>query len=174
MKHNSEHDVYFLGENRNNSKKKKVWLCVSIMSAIILTAVVLILSPTAKKNHVTDNTQQQELQTIDVLPENAKAPLFMEKYPIEEFLSWMAKEITYPQGEELKDAKVVVSFVITAEGRLDSIAIVSQPAEKSFGRQVIKTLKKCPKWTPGKLANGEPANIRYTLPVRFEKERKFN
>lgn len=81
MKHNSEHDVYFLGENRNNSKKKKVWLCVSIMSAIILTAVVLILSPTAKKNHVTDNTQQQELQTIDVLPENAKAPLFMEKYP---------------------------------------------------------------------------------------------
>ena len=46
----------------------------------------------------------------------------------------------YPKGEELQDAVVVVSFVITTEGKLDSIKIISQPEEKR-GQQILSVAR---------------------------------
>ena len=176
MKQYSNNEVYFLGGNKYRIKKKRTWLYTIILSVFILITMIALFIPTQdiNKENVTENVQHNELQTINILPENAKAPLFMGKYPIEDFLSWISKEIKYPKGEELQDAMVIVSFVITTKGKLDSIKIISQPKEKSFGLQVIRILRKCPKWEPGRLANGAPADIRYILPIKFNRARKFN
>lgn len=113
-----------------------------------------------------------ELQTVDIMPDSARAPLFMGKYPMREFLIWVSKRVKYPKGYETRDDKVVVSFVITDKGRLDSIKIISQPEARVFGQQVAGILLKCPHWEPARLADGTPVTVSYTLPVKFRRERK--
>ena len=75
---------------------------------------------------------------------------------------------------ETKKAKVVVSFVITNEGTIDNIKIISEPEQKAFAKEVVLLLKKCPKWTPGKLADGTPVSISYILPVNFNNIKRFD
>lgn len=175
MKQFTNKDVYFLGDNNDGIKKNRTWLFM-ILSIVLLTIliVLLIYTRSPKEKNVIENIQHNELQTIDVLPDNAKAPLFMGKYPMSDFLSWISQKVKYPKGKELQDAMVIVSFVITTDGKLDSIKILSQPEDKRFGLQVIKVLQECPNWKPGQLANGESTDIKYTLPVKFSRTRKFN
>lgn len=175
MKQDGNKEVYFLGGNNDSMKRSRTRLYIIVTIVLVTTLIVLFLFVHARKGKVVNkNIQQQELQAVNVLPDNAKAPLFKGKYPISNFLSWLSEKVKYPKGEELQDAMVVVSFVITAEGKIDSIQIISQPEDKSFGLQVIKVLQECPDWKPGQLANGEATDIKYTLPVRFNRTRKFN
>mgnify|MGYP000447116620 CR=1 FL=1 len=69
--------------------------------------------------------------------------------------------------------KVVVSFVITKEGTVDHIKYCLTK-QKAFAKEVVQLLQKCPKWAPGKLADGTPVNISYTLPIKFSNVKRFD
>ena len=142
---NMENDVYVIG-----GKKRAHWLRYVIIALCIAAGIALWLAQGRPKR----STQPtQELNAIEVLPENAMSPKFDGQYDFSEFLKW---------------AKVVVAFVITQEGAMADVEIVSQPEQKAFGQQVVSLLKTCPKWAPARLADGTATNMRYTLPVKFK------
>ncbi len=158
---NYENDVYVIG-----GKKRVAWLRYAIIVLCIAAGVILIgwLTRDSQKE---SGLTTQELNAIEVLPENAMSPKFDGQYDFSEFLKWVSSNLGYPQGLETMDAEVKVSFVVTKEGHLADIKIVSEPAQKEFGQQVVKLLKTCPKWAPARMGDGTPVSISYTLPVKF-------
>lgn len=166
MKMKKNNDVYFLGNKQQNPLRK---YAAAITFAVICTlGIVYIFSIKS------DVSYKQRLPAIETLPQNATSPKFKGRYDFSKFLEWVSKNLTYPIGHETENAKVVVSFVITKEGTIDHIKILSQPKQKAFANEVIQLLQKCPKWAPGKLADGTPVNISYTLPIRFSKIKRFD
>lgn len=170
----NEDEVYVIGRNNKtlDAKRKKAFICLAALVTLLIVMLVMVYAYSQDDGGQKSDTQV--LQTVNVLPDNAKAPLFMGRHDMNEFIVWLSNQVKYPKGLELEDARVVVSFVITEQGVLDSIAIVSQPKEKAFGEQVVKILRQCPRWESGKLADGTPTAIRYTLPFNFNKQRTFN
>lgn len=163
---NNDNDVYFLGNKQQNHLRK---YAVAITFAVICAlGIVYIFSIKS------DVTYKQGLPTIETLPPNATSPKFKGRYDFTKFLEWVSKNLTYPTEHETENAKVVVSFVITKEGTVDHIKILSQPKQKAFAKEVVLLLQKCPKWAPGKLADGTPVNISYTLPIKFSNVKRFD
>lgn len=165
---NCENDVYVIG-----GKKRVAWLRYAIIVLCIAAGVILIGWLT-RDSQEESGQAAQELNAIEVLPANAMSPKFDGQYDFSEFLKWVSSNLRYPQGLETRDAKVKVSFVVTKEGQLADIKIVSEPAQKEFGQQVVKLLKTCPKWAPARMADGTPTNISYTLPVKFRAQNAVN
>ena len=165
---NYENDVYVIG-----GKKRVAWLRYAIIVLCIAAGVILIGWLTRDSQEESGQVTQ-ELNAIEVLPENAMSPKFDGQYDFSEFLKWVSSNLGYPQGLETMDAEVKVSFVVTKEGHLADIKIVSEPAQKEFGQQVVKLLKTCPKWAPARMADGTPASISYTLPVKFRAQNAVN
>ncbi len=163
---NNDNAVYFLGNKQQNYLRK--YAVAITLAAICALGIVYIFSIKS------DVTYKQGLPTIEALPQNATSPKFNGRYDFTKFLEWVSKNLKYPTEHETENAKVVVSFVITKEGTIDHIKILSQPRQKAFGKEVVQLLQKCPKWAPGKLADGTPVNISYTLPIKFSKIKRFD
>ena len=61
--------------------------------------------------------------------------------------------------------KVIIRFVVGKDGTLSAYA-VDQSGGPLFDAEVIRVLKKMPKWTPG-LQNGRPVAVYFNLPATF-------
>ncbi len=164
---NNDNDVYFLGNKHPRPFRRHT---VTILFAIVCIFIIVVYMYTAKL----DVSYKQELPAVEALPPKTVSPKFNGKYDFSNFLEWVSENLTYPTGYETENAKVIVSFVITKDGTIDNIKILSQPRQKAFAKEVILLLKKCPKWTPGKLADGTPVSIVYTLPVNFNNIKRFD
>ncbi len=163
-KENSEDKVYVIGKDTHRRKNWTYWLVGGLLAIIVITVAVVVV----KTQHAEEPARQ--LAPIEVLPENGSQPLFMQKYTFDKFFAWIGQNIRYPKGKESESGKVTVSFVITKEGKVADIKILSQPSEKAFGREVVRLLQSCPQWTPGKLADGSPVDMRYSLPIDFRSQ----
>jgi hypothetical protein len=67
---------------------------------------------------------------------------------------------------ELK-GKVIVSFVVDTDGSLVDFVIIKDLGYGT-GEELIKTLKNCPKFTPG-IQKGIPVRVQYKLPITIGK-----
>ncbi|HTJ11069.1 MAG TPA: energy transducer TonB, partial [Dinghuibacter sp.] len=61
--------------------------------------------------------------------------------------------------------KVMIRFVVGKDGSLSAYA-VQQSGGQIFDNEVVRVLKKMPKWTPG-IQNGKPVAVYFSLPVTF-------
>ena len=165
----NEDRVYVIGQHTKLVHKKHSFVLWSLLALLCLIIVVVFLGLFNKKN---TNTQNTSLEEVEVISKDAIAPKFMGNQDFQRFLLWIGQNLQYPEGHETEDARVVVSFTISKGGDIKDIQIISEPQEKSFGRQVVSLLEKCPKWEPGRLADGNAIDISYTLPVRFSKTKK--
>jgi protein TonB len=59
--------------------------------------------------------------------------------------------------------KVIVSFVIDTDGSLVDIKVIKDLGYGT-GKEAIRVLKLCPKWTPA-VHNGKPVRSEFTLPI---------
>lgn len=113
--------------------------------------------PSRENAPLTD--MQPLLEVVDVMPE----------YPggINEARRFIANNITYPDRAVENNIKgtVKAKFVVEIDGSISNIEI-----EKKLGygcdEEVIRVLKKMPKWKPGQL-NGKPIRVLFSLPVSF-------
>lgn len=67
--------------------------------------------------------------------------------------------------EEGGKVRVVIRFVVGKDGSLSAYDI-SQSGGQVFDAEVVRVLKKMPKWTPG-IQNGRPVAVYFNLPVTF-------
>jgi periplasmic protein TonB len=74
--------------------------------------------------------------------------------------------LQFPDDAEGADqVRVVIRFVVGKDGGLSAYA-VQQTGGQLFDTEVIRVLKKMPKWTPG-IQNGHPVSVYFNLPVTF-------
>lgn len=88
---------------------------------------------------------------------------------IEEMYKFLQKNIQYPPlaRENGIQGKVVLSFVVGADGKISSIEQVGKKLGWGLDEEAIRVVKAMPPWTPGK-QNGKPVFVKYTLPIKFQ------
>ena len=73
----------------------------------------------------------------------------------------------YRTPEELESSgKVYVSFVVEKDGSLTDIKVV-RDVGFGTGKEAVRVLKSCPKWTPGE-QNGKKVRVLYSLPITIQ------
>jgi periplasmic protein TonB len=72
-------------------------------------------------------------------------------------------ELAFRQGVE---GVVLVNFRISKEGKILK-PYVSQGVHPALDQEALRLVKEMPNWSPA-LQNGEPREVAYQLPIRFE------
>ncbi|WP_166922682.1 M56 family metallopeptidase [Flavobacterium poyangense] len=112
-----------------------------------------------------NQTEGTVYKTAD-LTENPVYPEGIEKFYL--FVGQNYKMPTTPPDVKLK-GKVYVTFVVEKDGALSDFKLL-RDIGYGTGEEVIRVLKLCPKWIPGKV-NGEPVATMYSLPVTIQSDK---
>lgn len=92
------------------------------------------------------------------------------EYPggIELFYKFVAEnfKISDEAYENKLKGKVYVTFIIEKDGSLTDFKILREIGYGT-GEEVLRVLKQCPNWIPGKL-NDEPVRTLYSLPITVQ------
>jgi len=84
---------------------------------------------------------------------------------MEKFNDFVAKNYQAPEEEGLK-GKVYVTFVVEKDGSLTDIKVL-RDIGYGTGKEAIRVLNKCPKWTPGE-QNGKKVRCTFSLPISIQ------
>ena len=84
------------------------------------------------------------------------------------FMRFLSKNLRVPEGalDAGQRVKILVRFVVGKEGELSNMQFVETTGEV-FEQEVVRVLKKMPKWKPGS-QNGEKVSVYFTLPIVFD------
>jgi protein TonB len=125
-----------------------------------------------------DNTQSSAISTISEGNEDQTQPDSIDshntvtraaEFPggMAAWLNFLNRNLRVPdelQAGEQK--KVVVRFLVSEEGNISKFEIV-QSAGRVFDNEVIRVLKKMPKWKPAQ-QNGQNISVAFMQPVIFQ------
>jgi protein TonB len=84
---------------------------------------------------------------------------------MEKFYKFVGNNYQTPEEEGLK-GKVYVTFVVEKDGSLTDIKVLKDIGYGT-GKEAIRVLNKCPKWTPGE-QNGKKVRVLYSLPITIQ------
>jgi TonB family protein len=114
--------------------------------------------PVAKNPPVVNN----EIVSKPQVP--SRAPGFPGGYNV--WIKFLNRNLKRPAEPELSEDKtVVVQFLVSAEGDVNDLKI-SQSAGPSFDAEVLRVMKRMPKWKPA-IENGQPADAVVTQSITF-------
>ncbi len=83
-----------------------------------------------------------------------------------ELIRFLQKNLRSPRDmEEGETVEVRIKYVVDFDGNLQSF-IVAKDGGEMFNSEVVRVLKKMPKWNPGK-KGGQNIPVYYTIPVKF-------
>ena len=83
-----------------------------------------------------------------------------------ELIRFLQRNLHSPKGlEEDEAVHVKIKFVVGFDGNLQSFTVLQDGGE-DFNMEVIRVLKKMPKWNPGK-KGGRNVPVYHILPVKF-------
>ena len=105
--------------------------------------------------------------TIDKITPNNFAEV-MPDYPggMQALRKFLEKNLKNPQDlQEGENIKVRIRFIVGYDGNLKGFETI-QDGGTVFNNEVIRVLKKMPRWIPGK-TKGENVSVYFTIPVNF-------
>ncbi len=121
---------------------------------------------------VAGETSGVELATPKQLPNAKDAPIdnpdIQASFPggQKELIRFLERNLHSPNDiNEGETVQVQVKFVVDFDGALQSFDVVKDGGE-DFNKEVVRVLKKMPKWNPGK-KGGQNIPVYYTIPVKF-------
>ena len=81
---------------------------------------------------------------------------------------FISENLEYPQHaiDGQIEGRVIVQFVVDKTGKVGNIQVV-RSIDKLLDQAAIDVVRALPAWKPG-MQNGQPVNVRYTLPVSFK------
>ena len=84
--------------------------------------------------------------------------------------AFLSRNISYPAEAKAKgiEGRVYVTFVVGKDGTLSNCRIL-RDIGAGCGEEVLRVLRKMPKWTPGK-HRGKNVRVQFNLPVNFTLE----
>lgn len=152
-----------------NKKETKGILKAKYMLYIPLVAMLLAVSniETIARN-VAKVTSSVEIQQK---PKKAPKRVFAVAEVMPTFKGnlnqWLSENLRYPEAavSRKEQGRVIVRFIITAEGEVIQPAIV-RSVSPSLDKEALRVVSKMPAWNPGRNGNKNVA-IQFTLPVIF-------
>jgi protein TonB len=82
------------------------------------------------------------------------------------WLDFLRKNLWTPESLEPGEKRtVIIRFQVSPQGEVTGFEVV-QSAGSTFDKEVIRVLKKMPKWMPA-IQNGHPVSVSFTQPVTF-------
>jgi protein TonB len=84
---------------------------------------------------------------------------------MDKFNAFIAKNYQAPEEEGLK-GKIYVTFVVEKDGSLTDIKVL-RDIGYGTGKEAIRVLNKCPRWTPGE-QNGKKVRCTFSLPISIQ------
>lgn len=83
------------------------------------------------------------------------------------FSRWVNQNLVYPYNCKQAgiQGRVTLTFTVNKEGQVCDIKVLRGVCE-ALDMEAVRVLKSSPAWTPG-MAEGEPVNVTYTIPVIF-------
>jgi len=121
-------------------------------------SVLEIAKPNVSEIELEEDNKVYNIDSIDVKPEFEKG--------IEKLHKFIRQNYKYPEEELQVKGIVDVNFIIEKNGYLSDIK-VTKDAGFGTGTAAIRTLNRCPKWTPGKL-NNQLVRVRYYLTIPID------
>ncbi len=93
----------------------------------------------------------------------------MPEFPggVQALMQFLYENIRYPEAAQTagKEGRVVVQFVVEADGTVSSAKVVRSISE-DLDAEALRVVNAMPRWTPGK-HKGKAVRVKYTLPVSF-------
>jgi protein TonB len=137
-------------------------LLTSVISNVKLNGDIAnnipIVKEPAPENPLKQETKSSEFAPIQREPEFPGGQ--------QAWMNFLQKNLISPDELEAGDKKMVsIRFQVSAEGIVTNFEIV-QSAGRSFDNEVIRVLKKMPRWKPA-IQNGLPVARAFTQPVTF-------
>ena len=143
---------------------------VAVRTKLVMPVNIRLEVPTAADSLAAGLSDGIPLEE-DVAGEMERMPLF-QGGDLQSFRKWVMENLKYPREaleDEVED-DIVVTFIVEKDGTLSDI-VVEQGKNLALIREVGRMLTLSPKWEPGRLGNGEPVRVRYTLPLIFRLDR---
>lgn len=82
------------------------------------------------------------------------------------WMRFLSRHLRAPDGLQTGEKKsVLIRFLVSADGSITQYEVL-QSSGAAFDGEVIRMLKKMPKWKPA-LQNGKPVTVSFTQPVTF-------
>jgi len=90
----------------------------------------------------------------------------------QKLLDYIYKNLKYPESAIKNNiqGKVIVRFLVTKTGRVDSVDVV-RPLYPVCDREAVRVIRTFPKFIPGK-QEGKIISVWYTIPIVFNHEKK--
>ncbi len=137
-----------------------------IMTGEVVEGDIDIIEP----EEVIDGNMEMKPDTVTP-PQIFQFAEEMPEFPggVNALMKFLSKNIQYPAFEKDQNIQgtVVAQFVVTKDGVIEDIKIVrSVKGAPSFNAEVIRVIKRMPKWKPG-VQSGKNVAVKYNLPVRF-------
>jgi protein TonB len=120
-------------------------------------------------NSIPGETKQPVKSTMVIdktIPVNS--PEILPQFPggISELMKFLKRNLNTPQQlEDEHEIGVKVKFIVSYTGDLMGFNVI-ETGGAPFDNEVIRVLKKMPKWIPGK-TNGENVSTYFIIPVKF-------
>ena len=106
-----------------------------------------------------EKDEQEPFNMVEQMPE----------YPggVQALMQFLYENIRYPEAAQTagKEGRVVVQFVVEADGTVSSAKVVRSISE-DLDAEALRVVNAMPRWTPGK-HKGKAVRVKYTLPVSF-------
>jgi TonB family protein len=110
-----------------------------------------------------------------VVPEKKASEVYsrVEEIPLfpggdQALLTYLKENLTYP-ASAVKDSiqgRVVIRFVITAEGKVED-AVIQKSLNPACDKEAVRVVLSMPNWIPGK-QNGKAVDVYFNLPITFK------
>ena len=127
-----------------------------------LDETVAVTVDTVKTGAKKSKAENKVYEVVEVMPQYPGGNSAMMHY--------IASTMKYPVSaqESNKQGRVVVSFVVDADGTVCNAEVV-RSIDSELDREALRVVNGMPKWTPGQ-QGGKPVNVRYVIPVNFRLE----
>lgn len=85
------------------------------------------------------------------------------------FMKWLDEHIVYPSNciTAKKEGSITLTFIVGKDGYAKDFD-VKNAFDSAIYRTAMDALKRMPKWKPGTNEQGEPTDVRITIPVDFK------
>ena len=167
----------------NRQRSSRGSLCRYLL-ALPLFGLLVVGSQSCRQSTApeTANAQSMPPATAEALPRTTTAherpeqgPVFEVAEVMPEFpggtpalFEFISRHLQYPQEaiDNQTEGRVVLQFVVDKEGKVSNIQI-KRSIDQALDQAAIDVIRTLPDWKPG-MQNGQPVNVRYTLPVVFK------
>lgn len=128
-----------------------------ILFVFVLTLSSKCFSQEATKETVLKRTDVMGFKEVDTKPE----------FPggIERFYKFVGNN--FRMVDPRSSGKVVAKFIIETDGSLSNFEITLNEVGVASGEELIRVLRKCPKWISGS-QNGKAVAVFYSVPITLQ------